>query len=72
MNYLSAWQAYTGSVYQWLRDLCIAGDVDANSTVWAGANGAYAVGDDYDPEDFEDDTEYTDSGTVGDWLSQDD
>lgn len=69
MNYLSAWAAYTGSVNDWLKSLMESGEVDEHSTVWGGADGSYAVGDDYDPETFEEETtDYVDRGTVGEWL----
>jgi hypothetical protein len=68
MKYLTAWQAYSGSVTRWLRGLLESGEIDLNSTVWGGADGSYAVGDDYDPEEFEQNTEYTDSGNVSKWV----
>lgn len=39
---------------------------DRNETVWRLPDGSYAIGDDYDPADYPDDT--FDCGTVGEWL----
>jgi len=66
MNYLTAWEAHTGSVFAWLQQLLDAGDVAENDVVWSGPDGSYAAGD----WPSEDDAEMTDSGTVGEWLAQ--
>jgi hypothetical protein len=66
MNYLSAWQAQTEGVGAWLEGLKAEGMIEDSDTIWAGPSGDYVI----NPEDGEDYADYSDSGTVGEWLAQ--
>jgi len=69
MYHLTAWAAHTGSVTKWLNELLESGDITPTDIVWMGDDGSYAVGSDWPTaDDFDNDTEMTDKGTVAEWT----
>jgi len=70
MQYLSAWAAYTGSVTEWITSLLESGDITPADIIWIGDDGSYAVGEDWPTsDDFDNDTEMNDHGTVAEYLA---
>ncbi len=69
MRYMTAWEAYTGSVRGWLKGLLEAGEITPADTVWQGPDGSYGVGEPTleDEESFED-LEMVEAGMVSEWL----
>ena len=67
MHHLTSWEAYTGSVAEWLGGLLEAEDIKPDDIVWRGEDGSYAVGSDW-PTDKDFDTEMVDDGNVAEWL----
>lgn len=68
MNFLTAWEAYIGNIFDWLKELLGSGNADENDTVWLGDDGSYIISDWIeDPDELH--TDYTDKGTVAEWLA---
>lgn len=68
MKYISAWAAYTGSIWKHVQDALAAGECDPNDTVWHGPDGSWVIAS--DPSELEDTEylEYWDAGQVSDYL----
>ena len=67
--YVSAWQAHTGSIGSILENARNAGDINDSDTVWAGPSGDYVIA--ASPADLDEDyADYSDSGTVSEFIPE--
>lgn len=70
MKTLSAWQAHTESVSEWLEALLASGAIDEGDTVWSAPDGSFGVGEPTpEQEEDADIMEMVDVGSVGEWLA---
>ena len=68
-QYISSWTAYTSSIYAEIEKLLASGSISNNDTVWAGSDGSYIIGYADDVEEA-DETEYTDAGSVAEFMTE--
>ena len=66
---ISSWQAHNGNVGEIIEKALEDGHIDKGDTVWYGADGSYIVDVWIDSEETGD-CEYTDAGTVDEFLSE--
>lgn len=66
-KFFTAWEVHTKTIGALLEEALGSGEVKATDTVWQGPDGSYAVAE--TGADLEEEhTEYTDSGTVAEYL----
>lgn len=68
--YISEWQAYTDGVDIVLHNAVEVGEVDVNDIVWQGPSGDYFVGQPLTAEEEEAYAEYSDAGSVREYLHE--
>ncbi len=69
VRYMTAWEAHTGSIRGWLKNLLANGEITPDDIVWQGPDGSYGVGSPTleDEESFED-LEMVEAGKVSEWI----
>jgi hypothetical protein len=70
-EYISSWERHTNGLTAKIRELLDAGHVSENDTVWVGPAGDAVVAS--DPAELDEEyAEYTDAGTVAEYLHDED
>jgi len=72
-KYISAWKMDTGNVTDMLESAIETGEIKTTDTIWTGPSGDCVIAadpidiDGYDEYQFSD---YSDTGTVAEWIEQ--
>jgi hypothetical protein len=68
--YINEWEIFKGNLSQILAAALKAGKADADDTVWRGPSGGAVIAS--DPADLDEEyAEYTDAGTVAEYIRDD-
>ena len=71
-KHISSWSTYVSGTFSQIEKALEKGEINKNDTVWTGSDGSVIIGDAEDAHEAEEanGTEYNDSGTVEEFLSQ--
>jgi len=68
-KYISSWTAHTSGIRSELDSGLAAGEIKTSDIVWAGPSGDYVIAS--DPAELDEDyADYTDAGTVDEYLHE--
>lgn len=70
MNRISSCELFAKGTYTALQNAIERGDITATDTVWRGPDGSVAVGTFPDVDSEVEYADFTDSGTVREWLDE--